>query len=94
MGKVNGVTVTTVYSVMTPLEQIEDKTDWRDHILRQASFAASALNTDLETSLSIVKHFEKHKAWEYIGVTRESFFRFQVISIPKTSRKSWKATRY
>jgi hypothetical protein len=76
MGDVNGVAVTTVRPVITPLEWVEDKTDWPAHIQRQASFAKSALNTDLKIGIDIVKDFEKHQAWQYVNQDRETFYKF------------------
>jgi hypothetical protein len=87
MGKISGVTETTVYSVMTPLEHIEDKGQWAEQIYRQASFAANALNTDLKIGIDIVQNFEKNRAWEYMQQDRETFYRFCLnidpASLPK-----------
>jgi hypothetical protein len=78
MAQIKGVVVKTAHAIMTPLEEIEDKSEWPDHIFRQAFFAHSALNEDLKTGLAIIENFAKHRAWEYIGQTRESFFDHQV----------------
>src|SRR5262245_36031428 len=78
MGKITGVIEKTVHDVMTPLEQIENKKEWPEHIFRQADFAMKALNTDLRTGLAIIENFEKHRAWEYVDQKRESFFDHQV----------------
>jgi hypothetical protein len=83
MAKLKGVTITTVHSLLTPLESINDKSEWPDHIFRQASFAHSALNEDLKTSVAIIENFEKHRAWEYLSQTRENFFRHQVHVEPQ-----------
>jgi len=78
MGAIKGLTEKTAHSIMTPLERIAEKKDWPDQIYRQASFAKSALNTDLKIGIDIVTDFEKHRAWEYMEQDRETFYRFRL----------------
>jgi hypothetical protein len=71
----SGVTISRVYPTSEPLALVPVEERW-DVVLRRGYLFKCTLHYDLDTALRLIDDIEQTEGWSFVGVTRESFFRF------------------